>query len=285
MNQKKSTTTDKLYNLDIWVYNRVKFFSDKNMECFESNDSMAELFGRHKNRISASVNKLINLGYIKNNSKNKFTRLLTITEKELNINGVSLNKNGVSLNNISVEKLTKALLELNINGVENLTKAVLELNKSSDIYIELNKIFNKEDNNSNKLKKNNIDYNNILEWYNNLISRHNIKSINKLNQVKKDKLKKVLKDYSLEEWKELVERAVNNIEYIQKGRKYEDGKEWKAGFDYFTTLSKLNIIDDYEVKNKVVKQNTISKEEEELRAKKLEELKARKLREKQNASI
>jgi len=131
----------KLYNLDIWVYNRIKFFSDKGLECFESNDSMASLFGRHKNRISASIQKLTKECYIKNLGTNKYNRRLTTTEKEINICGVTIDKNGVTLNKNS-DNLTPTLDKaIDKNGVTELTKTVLALDKNGDIYKELYKYF------------------------------------------------------------------------------------------------------------------------------------------------
>ena len=139
----------KLYNLDIWIYNRIKFFHDKEMVFYESNESLAKRFDRHKNRISSSINKLLNLGYIENLAGNKFSRQIVLTKKELNINGVSFNKSSVSFNkssvsfnNLSVKEITRMLKELNKSGVQNLTKAVLELNKNGDQYKDIIKIFN-----------------------------------------------------------------------------------------------------------------------------------------------
>ena len=122
-------------------------------ECFESNDSMADLFGRHKNRVSCSIQKLTRDGYIENVGTNKFNRRLITTQKEININGVSSNINDVSFNTMSVLAITRMFKEINKSGVKKVTKAVLEINKSGDIYIELNKIFNKELNKEKIIEK------------------------------------------------------------------------------------------------------------------------------------
>jgi hypothetical protein len=162
--------TDKLYNLDIWVYSRIKFFSDKDMECFESNDSMAKLFGRHKNRVSASIQKLTRLGHIKNLGTNKYNRRLITTEKVIDICGVTINKNGVTINNNSA-KLTPTLSKgININGVRECTKTVLALDKNGDIYKYLYKYFIneylKKEEKRNIKEKNNFGFIENSDWKN-----------------------------------------------------------------------------------------------------------------------
>ena len=127
----------KLYNLDIWIYNRVKFFSDKDMQCFESNQSMAELFNRHPNRVSSSIKKLLDNNYLENVGKSKFDRRLILGKKQVNISGDKLNNLGDSINNLGVEELARMLKGINKNGVKNLTKAVIGINKNGDIYKDI----------------------------------------------------------------------------------------------------------------------------------------------------
>ena len=169
--------TEKLYNLDIWIYNRVKWFSDNDKECFESNKTLSEHFGRHQNRVSASITKLKKEGYIKNNGTSRFNRRLVITGKPIDISSVNINNlgvsvnniggikenknsanfniNGVSVNNLGVSDWEQILSGLNKNGVAVLTKAVLGLNKNGDIYKQLSKHFNKTNSVTENNKKDN----------------------------------------------------------------------------------------------------------------------------------
>lgn len=152
----------KLYNLDVWVFNRVKFFSDQGKECFESNATMAKNFDRHPNRISASVSKLLKAGYIVNKGESRFDRRLvlaqgvnnlgegvnTITCQHINKDGEGINNLGATINNLGVDELTIMLKGINKNGVEVLTNAVIGLNKSSDIIKTLTKTLNIDFNSS-----------------------------------------------------------------------------------------------------------------------------------------
>lgn len=229
--------TDKLYNLDIWVYNRIKFFSDKDLECFESNDSMAELFGRHKNRVSSSISKLLRLNYITNNGKSQFDRRLRITDKEINICGVSINKSGVSINNLSIEEITRMLTGINKSGVEKLTKAVLTVNKNGDIYKYLHEYYTKS----------NIKEEIYKEKFDLFYSSYPIKKSRKKAEQKLTYLLSKSKDYNklfdeimkgLENYKKEIEVKKTESKYIKHPDTWLNKESW--GDEYEVNLESKN---------------------------------------------
>ena len=62
---------DRIYPVDVFVYNHIKFFTEKGDGCcFQSNDKIASEIGRHKTNISRSISKLIRLGYVKSENEN-----------------------------------------------------------------------------------------------------------------------------------------------------------------------------------------------------------------------
>jgi len=217
-----------LYNLDILIYNRIKFFSEKDMMFFESNKTLSNKFDRHVNRISSSINKLIKLGYIKNNGKNKFERRLVITKKELNINGVSNNINGVTFNISSVEVITVMLKGLNINGVENLTKAVLELNINGDLYKYFNKVllnkYFKEETNTKDIPEQQLE--DIKNIWNEFAEYNNLSKIKKLSQKRKVAIlqRKKEEEFDLQKILDCIEDSSFLL------GKSKDG--WKVDFDF-----------------------------------------------------
>ena len=80
------TKPTKLYPTDIFIYNRIKFFTDKKDGfCYESNNSLSKIIGRTPQRISASISKLIKLQYIKNDGTIQQRQLKT-TQKKLQYN-------------------------------------------------------------------------------------------------------------------------------------------------------------------------------------------------------
>ena len=203
--EKKSETT-KLYNLDIWIYNRIKFFNEKDMIFYESNKSLGEKFNRHQNRISASISKLLRLGYIENLSENKFQRQLKV-KKEININGVSFNINGASFNNLSVEEITRMLTEINKSGVKKLTKAVLEVNKNGDLYKELIKIFNK-DINTKEITSKSYDNHKIIHMDNDNVFNETLNNF----KVMRKQLKKPLTEHGEKLLMKELEKLANTEE-------------------------------------------------------------------------
>lgn len=201
----------KLYNIDIWIYNRIKFFHDKGMVFYECNETLSKLFNRHINRISASISKLIKLGYIENTG-NKFTRQIRLTEKKLNINGVSFNKNSVILNNVSAEEISRMLNELNINGVENLTKAVLELNKNGVLYKSIYKIFNIDTNKDKKDKKDKNDIDTLdkfQEWVSKIPTLEEVNTY-AIARGRTDITKKFHDWYTTANWKDNKGKQIKN---------------------------------------------------------------------------
>lgn len=140
MNQKKSTITDKLYPIDIFIYNRIKYFNkQKNNACFESNKSLSDAIGRSIPRISRSVNKLIKLGYVKNKGS-AWARQMYITDKQLkqtlNLTDMSLNKNDKTINLTDKGIISEMLITLYKTDKALLTKAIRDFNKSDNIVKE-----------------------------------------------------------------------------------------------------------------------------------------------------
>lgn len=134
---KKSIITDKLYPIDIFIYNRIKFFNNqKNKPCFESNKSLSVAIGRSVPRISNSVNKLIKLEYVENKGTN-WARQLYITNKELkqtlNLTDMSLNKNDKTFNLTDKTNVSEMLISLYLTDKTLLTKAIRDFNKNDNI--------------------------------------------------------------------------------------------------------------------------------------------------------
>lgn len=78
--------TDRIYPVDVFVYNHIKFFTEKcGGYCFQSNEKIANEIGRHKTNISRSISKLIRMGYVKSEKENG--RKLS-TALDLNIKNV-----------------------------------------------------------------------------------------------------------------------------------------------------------------------------------------------------
>lgn len=150
--------TNKLYPTDIFIYNRIKYFCEqKNGFCYESNQSLSTAIGRTIPRISASLNKLIRLGYIKNDGS-KWSRQLKITEK---IMSLTLNKNDMTLNKNDMTNISELLITLYKNDKTLLTKVIRDFNKNDNIVLdsiklELIDISNKE------IKKKDADANSVL---------------------------------------------------------------------------------------------------------------------------
>lgn len=150
--------TNKLYPTDIFIYNRIKYFCEqKNGFCYESNQSLSTAIGRTIPRISASLNKLIRLGYIKNDGS-KWSRQLKITEK---IMSLTLNKNDMTLNKNDMTNISELLITIYKNDKTLLTKVIRDFNKNDNIVLdsiklELIDISNKE------IKKKDADANSVL---------------------------------------------------------------------------------------------------------------------------
>lgn len=147
---KAQNLTNKLYPLDIAIYNRIKYFEkEKSGFCFETNASFSLKLNRTPQRISSSINKLLKLGYIKNEGS-KWCRQLKTTEKTpeytfLNFNKTdntlnktdnSFNKNDITINKTDISVLKELLKDFNKNDISILTKAIRVFNKSDNIIID-----------------------------------------------------------------------------------------------------------------------------------------------------
>ena len=139
---------NKLYPVDIMVYNHIKFFTEKGELkcCCQSNDKISQEVGRHKTNISRSISKLNKLGYI--NIDNSNGRKLSSNDKimsikyENNVDNLAMGCDKIAMlidilampfDKIAMDKLIKSL-----RGVDNLAKHNIDI-KLRLLNLELNR--------------------------------------------------------------------------------------------------------------------------------------------------
>lgn len=130
--------TNKLIPLDLFVYNRIKFFTEKKQGfCYETNRSLAEITGRSIPRISNSISKLIKNGYVVNEGT-LYRRQLKITSKKptinLNLNDMTHNLNDMTLD---AKTISERITYLHLNDKPTLTKTIRDLNLNDNIVEDL----------------------------------------------------------------------------------------------------------------------------------------------------
>ena len=120
---------EQLYALDIFIYNKIKFFSENkngNGYCNMLNKTFAEETNRKPVSISRSISKLLKLGYIENIGNKQFRRL-RITEKKFTYDKFINNLDNI-VNNLDkgliglINNLDKPKLTILINLINNLDK-------------------------------------------------------------------------------------------------------------------------------------------------------------------
>ena len=178
---------EQLYALDIFIYNKIKFFSENkngNGYCNMLNKTFAEETNRKPVSISRSISKLLKLGYIENIGNKQFRRL-RITEKKFTYDKFINNLDNIvnNLDNI-VNNLDKGLIGL----INNLDKPKLT--------ILINLI-------------NNLDKQRIM----NIIMNNNNEIINKKEEIIQQPKSKMLDPFfskEVNEFFELVKEYANN---------------------------------------------------------------------------
>ena len=146
---------EQLYALDIFIYNKIKFFSENkngNGYCNMLNKTFAEETNRKPVSISRSISKLLKLGYIENIGNKQFRRL-RITDKKFtydkfvnNLDNIVNNLDNI-VNNLDkgliglINNLDKPKLTILINLINNLDKQRI----MNIIMNNNNEIINKEE--------------------------------------------------------------------------------------------------------------------------------------------
>ena len=146
---------EQLYALDIFIYNKIKFFSENkngNGYCNMLNKTFAEETNRKPVSISRSISKLLKLGYIESVGNKQFRRL-RITDKKFtydkfvnNLDNIVNNLDNI-VNNLDkgliglINNLDKPKLTILINLINNLDKQRI----MNIIMNNNNEIINKEE--------------------------------------------------------------------------------------------------------------------------------------------
>ena len=117
----------------------------------------------------------------------------------------------------------KSQLNQEENGMY--TKCIQNVYKL-DTQIRLDKI---------RLDKNSIDYNNIVEIYNE--NCYNLPKISKLTEKRKTNIRKFLKEFTLEDFKNICTLA-NNSKFLTGN----NDRNWKADFDFLLRVDKATAI-------------------------------------------
>ena len=126
---------EQLYALDIFIYNKIKFFSENkngNGYCNMLNKTFAEETNRKPVSISRSISKLLKLGYIENIGNKQFRRL-RITDKKFTYDKFVNNLDNIvnNLDNI-VNNLDKGLIGL-INNLDKQRIMNIIMNNNNEI--------------------------------------------------------------------------------------------------------------------------------------------------------
>ena len=122
--------TDKLYPTDLMLYARIRFFTeDKQSCCYESNASLAAVIGRSACRVSASISKLLRLGYIVNEGS-KFARKLKTTAARP---PSYIYKTAASVCNSDASDLASLLAELYNSDKGLFAKTLHQFNENANI--------------------------------------------------------------------------------------------------------------------------------------------------------
>ena len=128
---------NRLYPVDIMVYEHIKFFTEKGELkcCCQSNSKIGDEIGRHKTNISRSISKLKNLGYIKIEDDNG--RKLSTTDKQISVkySKTPIDNLAMADDNLAmlvdilatpVDNLAMDRLIISLRGVDNLAKHNIE---------------------------------------------------------------------------------------------------------------------------------------------------------------
>lgn len=149
---------DKLYPIDVFIYNHIKFFTEKGEgHCFQTNERIAQEINRHKVNVSRSISKLHRMGYISIDKSNG--RMLS-TIKDLPVKAVdNLAKDDdkiamlVDILAMDFDNLAMDKLIISLRGVDNLAKHNIEFKLRY-----LNNIYNINNTPSEKPKTSEKEY-------------------------------------------------------------------------------------------------------------------------------